>query len=208
MTATLRKRRYYFARSGRVYSVVVQAFDDLCCPPILQQEIAMDILQSSFRSAMVGVTLLALTHSAIAAGMPKPASPATEKSAKPLKVFILAGQSNMQGHASISTFDSMADDPKTAPLLKEMRGPDGKPRVCEKVWISSVGCLGDAYSDVERADRQTDGRLRRLAGKDRSGVHVRHHHGEAAGRADPDHQDLVGRPESAHRFPPAQRRAG
>jgi hypothetical protein len=68
---------------------------------------------------------------------------------KPLKVFILAGQSNMQGHASISTFDSMADDPKTAPLLKEMRGPDGKPKVCEKVWITSVGCLGDAYSDLK-----------------------------------------------------------
>lgn len=68
---------------------------------------------------------------------------------KPIKVFILAGQSNMQGHASISTFDSMADDQKTAPLLKEMRTPDGKPRVCEKVWISSIGCLGDAYSDLE-----------------------------------------------------------
>ena len=68
---------------------------------------------------------------------------------KPLKVFILAGQSNMQGHASISTFDSLADDPKTAPLLKEMRGRDGKPRVCEKVWITSVGCLGDAYSDLK-----------------------------------------------------------
>ena len=68
---------------------------------------------------------------------------------KPLKVFILAGQSNMQGHASISTFDSLADDPKTAALLKEMRGPDGKPRVCEKVWISSVGCLGDAYTDLK-----------------------------------------------------------
>ena len=68
---------------------------------------------------------------------------------KPLKVFILAGQSNMQGHASISTFDSLADDPKTAPLLKEMRGSDGKPEVCEKVWISSVGCLGDRYSDLK-----------------------------------------------------------
>ncbi len=68
---------------------------------------------------------------------------------KPLKVFILAGQSNMQGHASISTFDSMAGDPKTAPLLKEMLGPDGKPRTCEKVWISSIGCLGDAYSDLQ-----------------------------------------------------------
>jgi hypothetical protein len=70
---------------------------------------------------------------------------------KPLKVFILAGQSNMQGHAAISTFDSMADDPKTAPLLKEMLGSDGKPHVCERVWISSVGCLGDAYSDLTEA---------------------------------------------------------
>src|SRR5450755_3469913 len=74
---------------------------------------------------------------------------------KPVKVFILAGQSNMQGHAHISTFDSMADDPKTAPILKEMRHADGKPRVCEKVWISSIGCLGDAYSDV----REQKGKL-------------------------------------------------
>jgi alpha-galactosidase len=79
---------------------------------------------------------------------PKPADkPAAQ--AKPLKVYILAGQSNMQGHANVSTFDSLADDPKTAPLLKEMRGPDGKPKVCEKVWITSVGCLGNAYSDLK-----------------------------------------------------------
>ena len=70
---------------------------------------------------------------------------------RPLKVFILAGQSNMQGHARISTFDSLADDPRTAPLLGRMRTPDGKPRVCERVWISSVGCLGDAYSDLNES---------------------------------------------------------
>ena len=63
--------------------------------------------------------------------------------AKPLKVFILAGQSNMQGHVNVSTFDYLATDPKTAPLLKEMRNADGSPRVCEKVWISSIGCAGD-----------------------------------------------------------------
>jgi alpha-galactosidase len=73
---------------------------------------------------------------------------ASQAVAKPLEVFILAGQSNMQGHANVSTFDSMADDPKTAPILKEMRNADGKPRVCQKVWISSVGCLGDRWSDV------------------------------------------------------------
>lgn len=90
-----------------------------------------------FRSSLVTLLLLA-------------AGPATAAD-KPLKVFILAGQSNMQGHASISTFDSMADDPKTAPLLKQMRGDDGKPTVCEKVWITSVGCLGDAYTDLREA---------------------------------------------------------
>ena len=56
--------------------------------------------------------------------------------AKPLKVFILAGQSNMEGHAKIETFDYIGDDPATAPLLKQMRGADGKPRVCEHAWIS------------------------------------------------------------------------
>jgi hypothetical protein len=55
---------------------------------------------------------------------------------KPLKVYILAGQSNMEGHAKIETFDYIGEDPKTAPLLKEMQGKDGKPKVCSNVWIS------------------------------------------------------------------------
>lgn len=63
--------------------------------------------------------------------------------AKPLKVFILAGQSNMQGHVNVSTFDSLAGDPKTAPILRDMRGADGKPHICKKVWISSIGCADD-----------------------------------------------------------------
>ena len=32
-------------------------------------------------------------------------------SAAPLKVYILAGQSNMEGHARIETFDYIGDDP-------------------------------------------------------------------------------------------------
>ena len=83
------------------------------------------------------------------------ANASAQDTKKPLKVFILAGQSNMQGHAQVSTFDSMADDPKTVPILKEMRNADGTPRVCEKVWISSIGCLGDAYSDL----REQKGKL-------------------------------------------------
>ena len=39
---------------------------------------------------------------------------AAQLHAKPLKVFILAGQSNMEGHAKIETFDYIGDDPATA----------------------------------------------------------------------------------------------
>jgi len=56
--------------------------------------------------------------------------------AQKLKVYILAGQSNMEGHAKVTTFDYLGDDPATAPLLQEMVGADGDPRVCDDVWIS------------------------------------------------------------------------
>jgi alpha-galactosidase len=55
---------------------------------------------------------------------------------KPLKVFILSGQSNMEGHARISSFDHIGMDPKTAPILEEMRNADGSPKVLDDVWIS------------------------------------------------------------------------
>ncbi|MGC3965964.1 MAG: sialate O-acetylesterase [Pirellulales bacterium] len=67
--------------------------------------------------------------------------------AKPLKVFILAGQSNMQGHARIETFDYIGDDPATAPLLKQMRDADGNPRVCDGVWISYFTQDGDGNGE-------------------------------------------------------------
>jgi hypothetical protein len=56
--------------------------------------------------------------------------------AKPLKVYILAGQSNMEGHAESYTFPAIAKDPKTADLYKQMVDADGKPVVCKDVWIS------------------------------------------------------------------------
>lgn len=67
----------------------------------------------------------------------------TGAEAKPLKVFILAGQSNMEGPANISTFDYIGDDPATAPLLKMMRGVDGKPVTCEGVSISYLTGAGE-----------------------------------------------------------------
>ncbi|HJN09846.1 MAG: sialate O-acetylesterase [Pirellulaceae bacterium] len=62
---------------------------------------------------------------------------------KPLKVYILAGQSNMQGHAHVRTFDHIGMDTRTAPILKEMRAADGTHRVCDNVWISSLGSAAE-----------------------------------------------------------------
>lgn len=70
-----------------------------------------------------------------------------EDTPKPLKVFILAGQSNMEGHAKVETFDYLGDDPATAPLLKKMRAVDGNPRVCEGAWISYLTGMGDNSSE-------------------------------------------------------------
>ena len=45
----------------------------------------------------------------------------------PVTVYLLGGQSNMQGHAKISTFEHIGMDRATQPMLQEMLGADGKP---------------------------------------------------------------------------------
>ena len=64
-------------------------------------------------------------------------------SAKPLQVYILVGQSNMEGHAKVETIDYIGEDPATAPLLKRMLGPDGKPAAAKNVWISYYTGIGE-----------------------------------------------------------------
>ncbi|MDG1894444.1 MAG: sialate O-acetylesterase [Fuerstiella sp.] len=56
--------------------------------------------------------------------------------AKPLKVYILAGQSNMEGHARVEVLDYLGDDPQTAPLLDEIKNTDGSHRLIRDTWIS------------------------------------------------------------------------
>ena len=80
---------------------------------------------------------------------------AAQLHAKPLKVFILAGQSNMEGDAKVETFDYIGDDPATAPLLKQMRGADGKPTVCDGAWISYF--TGSAEANGEGFGKLTAG---------------------------------------------------
>jgi alpha-galactosidase len=80
---------------------------------------------------------------------------AASADAKPLKVFILAGQSNMEGPANINTFDYIGDDPATAPLLKLMRAADGKPEVCKGAWISYL--TGVEENNFELSGKLTAG---------------------------------------------------
>lgn len=72
--------------------------------------------------------------------------------AEPVRIFVLAGQSNMQGHAHVRTFEHLAMDAASQPMLDELQHPDGSPKVCERVWISSIGC-----SESEQIGKLTTG---------------------------------------------------
>jgi alpha-galactosidase len=63
----------------------------------------------------------------------------------------------MEGHAEIRTFDYIGRDPLTAPLLKEMRNPDGTPRVCDKVWMSYLTGPYDGSANGEGLGKLTAG---------------------------------------------------
>jgi alpha-galactosidase len=58
----------------------------------------------------------------------------------------------MQGHAQVRTFEHIGMDPVTKPMLAEMQNADGTPKVCERVWISSIGC-----ADAEQTGKLTAG---------------------------------------------------
>ncbi len=43
----------------------------------------------------------------------------------PVKVFILAGQSNMEGHARTATLDYLGEAPKNGKLVSKVKKDDG-----------------------------------------------------------------------------------
>ncbi|MDT8389326.1 MAG: sialate O-acetylesterase [Lentisphaeria bacterium] len=79
---------------------------------------------------------------------------------KPLKIYILVGQSNMQGQAQETTLPYMALDPKTRPLLDKIVDENGKPRVHENISIAAFsqdGPWSGPYYDVEKHGALTVG---------------------------------------------------
>ena len=67
--------------------------------------------------------------------------------AKPLKIYVLVGQSNMQGHAKLHTMPYMAGDPSTKSLYDKILDANGKPRVHNNVHIV-------AYSEAGKGNKQ------------------------------------------------------
>ncbi len=70
-------------------------------------------------------------------------APAAQPGKSPVKVFILAGQSNMEGHGVIKgrpgqkgTLETLSQDPASAPRYKHLLGKDGKWIVRDDVWLS------------------------------------------------------------------------
>ena len=55
---------------------------------------------------------------------------------KKVKVFILAGQSNMEGHGQVRSLPHLGDHPKYGHLLKKLKAPDGSWAVRDDVTIS------------------------------------------------------------------------
>ena len=57
---------------------------------------------------------------------------------KPLRIYILVGQSNMVGQGAFSNMDYIGEDPATKELHQSMLNEQGDYRTCDRVWISSL----------------------------------------------------------------------
>ena len=83
--------------------------------------------QLSKKTGLVLVALLTLASLSVYAG--------DKAKGKPLKVFVLAGQSNMEGKAEIYTIDRLSKSPESLSMFKEMTGGEGKYKVKDDVYI-------------------------------------------------------------------------
>lgn len=84
----------------------------------------------------------------------------TVADAKPLKIYILVGQSNMQGQARLSSFAGMAMDPNAKPLYDKIMDASGQPREQDNVYIvgfSQNRATDGTFVDVEKSGKLTFG---------------------------------------------------
>lgn len=68
---------------------------------------------------------------------------AAEPKKGPLKIFILAGDSNCEGKAATKLLDYLIDDPATAATYKHLKAADGKWAERDDVWIRFLDRKGN-----------------------------------------------------------------
>ena len=69
-----------------------------------------------------------LTALAVGLAAAAPAAAAAAAAAGTLKVFVLAGQSNMEGHAEVATVDPETNKPKNGTLKYQLTDPPVQPQ--------------------------------------------------------------------------------
>lgn len=83
------------------------------------------------RTALLAALLFCCGHDLAARSeSAKPVAPG------PVKVFILAGQSNMEGHGMVSHLNGLIDDPATSRRFRHLRDGNGRWVEREDVWIA------------------------------------------------------------------------
>lgn len=112
----------------------------------------MNLSSRQFRTAVLPFAFLAFSAPAIAEDGPKPAPSPSDNRVKPLKVFILAGQSNMEGQGFVKadprrnggrgSLEFLVKDAATADKFKHLMDKDGKWVVRDDVWIHYLGRKG------------------------------------------------------------------
>ncbi|MDG2083966.1 MAG: hypothetical protein P8K66_03255 [Planctomycetota bacterium] len=58
---------------------------------------------------------------------------------QPVQVFILAGQSNMEGKGAVNTLPQLGDDPECGHLLADIKNAEGSWRVRDDVFVDNLG---------------------------------------------------------------------
>ena len=99
------------------------------------------------------ISLLAGVVATPAPAFPAEATPPAKRGKGPVKVFILAGQSNMQGHGSLRTLDWLGEDAQFGHLLKKLKNPDGSWATRQDVWVYYD--RGEGQKSVKKGDLTT-----------------------------------------------------
>ncbi|MCR9292801.1 MAG: sialate O-acetylesterase [bacterium] len=85
--------------------------------------------------------------------------PVSIRAQQPLKVFVLVGQSNMQGHAHVRTLEHLGMDPASESLHQAILDEQGTPRVYDDVWVAYLSNQGEKYGPLSTGFGADDSKL-------------------------------------------------